>query len=162
MHGRKILGIDAGRVNVGVCLIDTSNPSRPVYWANECILKASKPKQEEIEQAIFSWITSERIKSLMNTADVIILESQIQKVYAVFNTYIRARYFAKVKVVAPVTIRAAFKLPATRKEKKKDTVDKVKRKIVLPVQKGKKDDLCDAYLLALWEVGPDAVHNFLQ
>lgn len=146
--GKKVVGIDAGYVNFAVCAIDTDNPERPYFWVNEPLFK-DKFSEEKLCQEIYRWIKSDRIKKLLDGADQIILERQMTMKFQAINHCIRFLYFNKTQEINPKTFAAYFGLPQTRVEKKKASIEKVTARVVLPVKKGKKDDLCDAFLLSM-------------
>ena len=149
MAFRKIVGVDAGYVNFAVCAFRTDKVTTPYYWTNAPLFKG-KFSEERLAQAIYAWITQPEIKQLLDEADEIILERQMTMKFQAVNHCIRFRYFQKTTEVNPKTVGAFFRLPETRREKKKAGVDLVSRHAVMPVQKGKKDDLADAYLLAFY------------
>ncbi len=146
---RKIVGIDAGYVNFAVCGIATNEAARPYYWVNEALFKGEF-SEEKLVHAIFAWINRPAIRELLTEADEIILERQMTMKYQAVNHCVRFLYFAKTREVHPNTIRAFFRLPEKRSAKKKAAVDLVSDHAILPVKKGKKDDLADAYLLAMF------------
>ncbi len=148
---RKIVGIDAGYVNFAVCGIATNEAARPYYWVNEALFKGEF-SEEKLVHAIFAWINRPAIKELLTEADEIILERQMTMKYQAVNHCVRFLYMAKTREVHPNTIRAFFRLPEKRSAKKKAAVDLVSNRAILPVKKGKKDDLADAYLLAWYGV----------
>lgn len=146
--GKKVVGVDAGYVNFAICAIDSDNPEKPYFWVNEPLFKDNF-SEEKLCQEIFKWINTPKIKNLLETADQIILERQMTMKFQAINHCIRFLYFGKTKEINPKTFAAFFGLPQTRKEKKKAAVEKVTSRVVLPIKKGKKDDLCDAFLLAM-------------
>ncbi len=148
---RRIVGIDAGYVNFAVCGIDSANPLKPYYWRNAPLFTGSFT-EEKLVQAVYAWIKKPDIQELLDSADEIVLERQMTMKFQAVNHCVRFLYFGKTREVSPASIRALFGLPVKRREKKKAAVDLVSSHVVLPVKKGKKDDLCDAYLLALSRV----------
>lgn len=146
---RRIIGIDAGYVNFAVCGISTADIHRPYYWVNSPLFTGKFTKQR-LYAAVYEWINKPEIRQLLTEADEIILEEQMALKFQCVNDCVRFLYFEKTREVNPATIRAFFKLPVKRKQKKKAAVDLVSSHLVLPIKKGKKDDLCDAFLLAFW------------
>ncbi len=146
---KKIVGVDAGYVNFAVCAIDTSDVEHPYYWLSRALFKGEF-SEERLVKAIYAWIKMPEIKKLLDEADEIILERQMAMKFQSVNHCIRFLYFEKTKEVHPNTLRAFFKLPEKRRAKKKAAVDLVSSRVVLPIKTGKKDDLADAFLLALY------------
>lgn len=147
----RVVGIDPGYVNFAVCGISSTNMLKPYYWSNTALFKGDF-SEERLANAIYTWIKSPEIKALLDNADVIVIERQMTMKFQAINHCVRFLYFDKTKEVNPNTLRAFFQLPVKRKEKKKAAVDLVKTKAVFPVQKGKKDDLADAYLVAIFHL----------
>jgi len=146
---RKIVGVDPGYVNFAVCAINTLQPTKPYYWSNAPLFRGTF-SEEKLCVALNDWITQDHIKALLDEADEIILERQMTMKFQAVNHCIRFRYFAKTREVNPKTLGAFFMLPLKRREKKKAAVELVQKNAVLPITKGKKDDLADAYLLAFY------------
>jgi hypothetical protein len=145
---RRVVGVDAGYVNFAVCMLSEGDFRRPVYWNNSPLF-LGKFSKEKLASAVYEWITKPDIKAMLESADLIVLEKQFEPKYEAVNHCIRFRYWDKTTEVAPATMSKEFSLPMTRKEKKKAAVELVSRNAVFPIKKGKKDDLADAYLLAL-------------
>lgn len=146
---RRIVGIDAGYVNFAVCGVNTNDVEHPYHWVNRPLF-TGKFSEDRLANAVYAWIQLPEIEQLLNEADEIILERQMTMKFQAVNHCIRFRYFDKTREVHPNTVRAFFNLPVLRKAKKKAAVDLVSSKLVLPVKRGKKDDLADAFLLCLW------------
>lgn len=146
---KKIVGIDAGYVNFAVCAIDTANVDHPYYWMCRPLFKGDF-SEEKLVNAVYAWINSPEIKKLLDEADEIMLERQMTTRFQAINHCVRFLHFAKTKEVNPKTLAAFFKLPTKRRAKKKAAVDLVSSKVVFPIKTGKKDDLADSYLLALY------------
>lgn len=147
----KVVGVDAGYVNFAVCCVDSKDVRRPIYWKNDALFTGTF-SEEKLARAVYAWIKREDIKALLDGADVIVLERQMQKKFQAINHCIRFNYFDKTVEVNPSTLGKDFKLPQDRKSKKKAAVDIVGNNCVFPVKKGKKDDLADAYLLAVHKI----------
>lgn len=163
MAFRKIVGVDAGYVNFAVCAFRTDKVTTPYYWTNTPLFEG-KFSEERLVKAIYTWITQPEIKQLLDEADEIILERQMTMKFQAVNHCIRFCYFNKTKEVNPNTVGAFFSLPEKRREKKKAGVELVSRHAVMPVKKGKKDDLADAYLLAFYgavQTQPELGHQWL-
>jgi hypothetical protein len=149
MMGRRIVGVDAGYVNFAVCGIDTSAPDHPYYWKVRPLFTGTF-SEERLAKAVYAWINLPEVKELLENADEIILERQMTMKFQAVNHCIRFLYFDKTKEVHPNTVRALFRLPETRRAKKKAAVDLVASRVIFPIKKGKKDDLADSFLLALY------------
>jgi len=147
----RVIGIDAGYVNFAVCGVNSKDILRPYYWKNEPLF-TGEFSEERLCQAINEWTSRPDIRHMLDEADVIMLERQMTMKFQAVNHCIRFRWWEKTREVNPKTFAAFFGLPQTRKEKKKASVDLVGSNTVLPVKKGKKDDLADAYLLALFHI----------
>lgn len=147
----KIVGIDAGYVNFAYCLVDSDEPFRPVTWVNEPLF-TGKFSEERLAREIYAWVTRPGIKAMLDSADAIVLERQMMKRFQAVNHCIRFRYFDKTIEKNPNSVGKDFALPTDRRSKKKAAVDLVACNCALPIFKGKKDDLADAYLLAIHEV----------
>jgi len=146
---RRVVGIDAGYVNFAVCAIDADNFHRPFYWKNSALFKGEF-SQKKLRLALFNWLETDEIRGLLDGADQIVLEEQMVMKFQAVNHFIMSRYFEKTITVWPKTHAVFFGLSLDRKSKKKEAVDLVGRNAVLPIKKGKKDDLADAYLLAAY------------
>lgn len=146
---RKIVGVDPGYVNLGVCGLKTNQPKQPYHWSNTPLFKGEF-SEEKLCAAVYAWINQPHVKQLFDEADEIVLERQMTMKFQAINHCIRFKYFAKTREVNPNTLRAFFGLPAKRREKKKAAVELVRNNTVFPLVKGKKDDLADAYLLAFY------------
>lgn len=146
----KVVGIDAGYVNFAVCGLDSQNLFRPYYWKNSPLFTGPF-SEERLARAVYEWITDPEVEKLLAEADVIVLERQMQKRFQAVNHCVRFRHFEKTVEVNPNAVGKFFNLPLDRKPKKKAAVELVSSHVVLPVRKGKKDDLADAFLLALFK-----------
>lgn len=147
----RVVGIDAGYVNFAVCAVNTEDIYRPYYWKNEPLF-TGEFSEERLCQAIHEWTSQPEIREMLDAADVIVLERQMTMKFQAVNHCIRFRWWDKTQEVNPKTFAAFFNFPQTRKEKKKAAVDMVSANTIFPVKKGKKDDLADAYLLALFHI----------
>lgn len=144
---RRVVGVDAGYANFAVCGIRSDQVLRPYYWQNKALFTGAF-SEEKLCQKIFEWIKSPEVKQLLDEADLIVLERQMTMKFQAINHCIRFLYFDKTKEFHPATVGAFFKLPKTRKDKKKAAVELVGANLPFPVKKGKKDDYADAFLLA--------------
>ena len=143
-----IVGIDAGYVNFAICALHSDKPKEPVHWTNEPLFTGDFT-EEKLCAAVYAWIRKPEIAELLKAADVIVLERQMTMKFQAINHCVRFLYFEKTKEVNPMTMASLFGLPKLRKDKKKAAVELVSFHVLLPIKKGKKDDLCDAYLLAM-------------
>lgn len=157
----RVVGIDAGYVNLAVCGINTEEPDKPYFWHNFCLFNGPF-SEEKLVSAIYHWIHLPEIKHLLDSADCIVLERQMTMKFQAVNHCIRFAYFHKTKEVSPMSVGAFFGLPRERRPKKKAAVDLVSQFVVLPVKKGKKDDYADAFLLVMYELGGrgDFAHKY--
>lgn len=154
----SVVAIDPGFKNFAFVEILAARPKKPNIWKNIQLLKPPYTI-ERVSKAIYDWVTSDPIKLMLDLASVIVLEHQKTRKFDVIVNCIRFRYWEKTKVIHPNTIKSLYNLPSDRKEKKKATVLLVTGNVILPIKKGKKDDLCDAYLLALSEF-KDEIEDF--
>ena len=145
----RVVGIDAGYVNFAVCAIDTRQPSRPYYWVNEPLF-TGQFSEERLVHAIYDWIKKDEIKELLDNADVIVLERQMAMKFQAVNHCIRFLYFAKTVEYNTMTVGAYFGFPRERQKKKKAVVELIGKNVSTLAKKGKKDDLADAYSLAIY------------
>jgi len=146
----RILGIDAGYANLAYCEIDTDDHRHPIIW-NCCRILEGKYSEKAFFDAVYRWATGELMYRLFQRVDRIVLERQMTPKFAVINVVIRTLYFAKCVEHNPQTVGAYFRLPRDRTSKKKAAITLVSRNAALPAAK-KKDDLADAYLLAIYEM----------
>lgn len=145
----RVVGIDSGYVNFAVCGVDSRDLLHPYFWKNEPLFTGPF-SEEKLISAVYQWSQKPEIRQLLEEADVIVLERQMAKKFQAVNLCIRFQYFAKTIEVNPNSLGRLFNLPLDRKAKKKAAVDLVSSHVVLPVKKGKKDDLADSFLLALY------------
>lgn len=141
-----VIGIDVGWANLACCVLD-ANWRSPVRWTNERILEKGTYTKEKLWSATYQWCLVNQ--KMLSDASMIVLEEQIEIPFIIMNTVIRTLHPSLAVVVAPATISAKFGLAKTRKEKKADAVKLVGNNLRIP-QASKKDDLADAYLLAIW------------
>ena len=163
MMARRIVGIDAGYINFAVCGIRTDDVEHPYYWVNRPLF-FGKFSEERLRAALVDWINLPEVRELLDAADEIVLERQMVMKYQAVNHCVFFRYPNKTTIVHPKTIQTFFKLPEGKKAKKKGAVDLVGTRCIFPVKRGKKDDLADSFLLALWAGArskPSLAQNFL-
>lgn len=145
---QKVLGIDPGWANFAYCQLG-QNWRQPFVWNVERIM--NPPYSEEaLWKAIFAWCQKNEI--MLKSSTHIVIERQMEAPFIVIATTIRTLYPKTTVVVSPKTVGKLFNLPVKRAEKKKAAVEIVRRNVSFPEgSQKKKDDLADAYLLALWK-----------
>jgi hypothetical protein len=145
----RVIGIDAGWKNLAVCVIDYPNILRPVHWELYQIMEAPFAR-EKFMGAVQDFFEREDIKKWLESADQIVLEKQLQEKYACLNCKVRFGYWEKTTEEHPSSVGKKFGLASDRQTKKKQAVVLAQKNSVFPKSKGKKDDLADAYLLAVF------------
>lgn len=145
---QRVLGIDPGWANFAYCQLG-QNWRVPIAWSVERIM--SPPYSEEnLWKAIFAWC--QRNESLLKSSTHIVIERQMEAPFIVIATTIRTLYPKTTIIANPKTVGKLFGLPTKRTEKKKAAVELVRKNVEFPEgSQKKKDDLADAYLLALWK-----------
>jgi len=144
-----VVGIDAGYANLAFVVVSTENISRPVFHGRFRIL-AGKYSEVALLDACEEFFKRPDIVKWMERADQIMLEYQKDRKFHTVNMFAKVKYFNKTSIVHPNTVGAHFKLAKDRKEKKKDAVALFQSNTVIGSEKGKKDDLADAYLLTIY------------
>lgn len=145
----RVVGIDAGWKNLAICAIDYPNILRPSTWELHQIMEPPYAR-EKFMGAVQEFFEREDVKALLESADHIVLEKQLQEKYACLNCKVRFAYWEKTVEVHPNSVGKKFGLALDRKTKKKEAVVLAQKNAVFPKRKGKKDDLADAYLLAVY------------
>lgn len=146
----RVLGIDAGYANLAYCEIESEDHQHPVTW-HCCRILEGHFSEQAFFHAIYRWVTSETMKELFLRADRIVLERQMATKFAAINVVIRTLYYDKTVEYNPQSIGAFYKFPRDRLSKKAAAVEFVGLLAEIPDRK-KKDDLADAYLLALYDL----------
>lgn len=142
----RVCAIDVGTRNFAWCVVDKQNFLVPVHWALEDLWKSTKkPTNTDAVRFTLEWL--ERNRGLLENCDEIILERQMRDIFIVINTVIHCHYFPKVRIRAPQSIGAFWKLPRKREPKKAAGIAIV-RAVGCKLPAGKVDDLCDAWLMA--------------
>jgi glycosyltransferase involved in cell wall biosynthesis len=145
-----ILGVDAGYANLAYCMIDSEDHKNPSTWDVVRVMEGHFTEQKFFH-VIYRWVTSETMRELFQKADRIVLERQMSTKFAAINVVIRTLYYDKTIEYNPQTIGAFYKFPRDRYSKKRATIEYVGLIAQIPDRK-KKDDLADAYLLALYDL----------
>ncbi len=151
----RVCAIDAGYRNFAYCVVDNNNWRQPLVW-NKVDLwapaagKRGVPTKDDLVRITHEWCRSNW--KLLRGCDCIILENQLRVPFIIINTVIQALFFNKCSVVHPMTVAAFFKLPKTRAEKKVAGVLTVGAYAQIDTQRGKVDDLADAWLMAVWKL----------
>jgi len=146
----RVLGIDAGFANLAYCEVNSEDPTHPIRWACVRIME-EKFSEEKFFKAAYDWVQSDMMKPIFEAVDRIVLERQMTPKFAIVNHIIRALYYHKTVEYNPQTVGSHFGLARDRATKKKDAIRIVSAVAAFPVSK-KKDDLADAYLLAIYDL----------
>ncbi len=151
----NVVAIDVGYHNFACCCVDNNSYLSPLYWRNENLWRKkagqrTKPTKEDIIRITHAWCM--RNKSMLDGADVIILESQMRTPFELMNAVIFTLYIDKVKVVHPMTVASFWRLPKTRVLKKPAGVEVVQALNVIIPHSHKLDDLADAWMMAVHEL----------
>lgn len=160
---RSIVAIDAGYANFA-CVHINGDWRRPLRLTNERLLEGPF-NEEALFEATYQWC--QQNKAMLESCDAIVLERQMEKKFAVINTVIRTLHHDKTEERNPRSVGARFGLDVNdRPRKKRQAVELVKRNVpMLSRKKGKKDDMADAFLLAisyLQDHNPKSVCDFGQ
>lgn len=146
----NFVGIDAGYANLSYCEVNSDDPFHPITWVC-CRILEGKYSEERLFKACYEWVKSEKMSTIFNRANRIILERQMTLKFQMINHIIRALYYEKTVERNPTTVGAFFRFPRARSEKKSAAIRLVSLNAALPPGK-KRDDLADAYLLAIYEL----------
>lgn len=144
-----VVGIDAGYANLAMVVVSTENIARPLFHGRFRIL-AGKYSEHELLQGCYKFFNRDDVKRWLERADHINLEYQKDKKFAIVNMFVLVPYFAKTTTVHPNTVGAHFKLSNDRATKKKEAIYLLQNNSLIGGEKGKKDDIADAYLLAIY------------
>lgn len=148
MNGyRTVLGIDPAARNFAWCLLYDDRLSDP-FWNRESILSGDITK-DGVFRATLKWCESHR--DILEIADAIVIEQQMQDICIIISTVIRTLYPHKTRELAPATVSAVFGLPRRRADKKKAAIRLVEQFAKFPLRERKLDDLADAYLCAAYD-----------
>ena len=145
----RVIGIDAGWKNLAICAIDAGNYQKPVHWQLYTIMEPPYIR-EKFLGAVQRFFEREDVKTLLRSADLIVLERQLQEKYACLNCKVRFEFWENTIEVHPSTVGKQYGLSKDRKSKKKEAVVLAQKNAVFPRVKGKKDDLADAFLMAMY------------
>lgn len=153
-----VLAVDVGIKNLAVCAIDTADGI--VHWANEALSASAYQPQHNV-QYVHEFIA--RNAALFDRADAIVVEKQMRVNMRIIEAVIQSRFFDKCKIVHPRTIKVAFGLGRGNYAlNKKASVEFVQARLNLQEQPHwrqmfdkarKRDDLADAYIMALFFSG---------
>jgi hypothetical protein len=154
-----VLAVDVGIRNLAICAIDTS--CGIVHWVNEPLSTGAYQPQHNV-QYVHEFLA--RNAALFARADEIVVEKQMRVNMRIIEAVIQSRFFDKCKVVHPRTIKAAFGLGRGNYAlNKKASVDFVRERLESLEQESnwrsffanakKRDDLADAYIMALFFSG---------
>lgn len=144
----RILGIDSGYANLAYCEMESEDHTHPLEWTC-CRILEGKYSEKAFFEAAYRWVRRKR--ELFERADRIVLERQMTPKFAVINIMIRTLYYDKAVEYNPQTVGAHFGFPRDRESKKRAAVSLVGQNAAFPQVK-KKDDLADAYLLAIYDL----------
>jgi hypothetical protein len=154
-----VLAVDVGIRNLAICAMDTAHGI--VHWANEPLSTGPYQPQYNV-QYVHEFLA--RNAALFALADEIVVEKQMRVNMRIIEAVIHSRYFDKCKVVHPRTIKAAFGLGrgnyALNKRASVDFVQARLQSLEEPsnwrdffANARKRDDLADAYIMALFFSG---------
>ena len=153
-----VLAIDVGIKNLALCAMDTADGL--VHWANEALSGSTYQPMHNV-QYVHEFIA--RNASLFERANEIVIEKQMRVNMRIIEAVIQSRFYDKCKVVHARTIKTAFGLGRGNYAlNKKASVDYVHQHLELFGQPKwqshfarakKRDDLADAYIMALFFSG---------
>ena len=150
MKGPSVLGIDVGYKNFAYCFIRDGRWRKPLIWENISLFQG-KYNEKKAFDALLSWTRKEQ--DMLRQADAIVLEKQMARKFVIMNTVIRTLFWQKCTEVSPLTISKDFHIPRERLAKKRAAIELASANASFPLgATAKKDDLADAYLLALWHL----------
>lgn len=151
----RVCAIDVGSRNFAYCVVDNTNYLTPLVWKREDLwepIKAQskhvKPTKDEAVQMAHNWCRLNQ--GMLDACDLIVLENQLRDCFIIMNTVVHALFYHKVRVLHPMTVGAYFGLPKTRELKKARAVDLVSQVATFDPRETKKDDLADAWLMAVY------------
>jgi hypothetical protein len=153
-----VLAVDVGIRNLAICAMDTAHGI--VHWANEPLSIGAYQPQHNV-QYVHEFLA--RNAALFALADEIVVEKQMRVNMRIIEAVIHSRFFDKCKVVHPRTIKAAFGIGRGNYAlNKKASVDFVQARLQsfeephwrnFFASAKKRDDLADAYIMALFFSG---------
>ena len=158
-----VLAIDVGIKNLALCAMGTSKGTLEAgvyFWANEPLASTAYKPMHNVKY-VHEFIHAH--ESLFDRADLIIIERQMRANMRIIEAVIHSRFFDKCKVVHARTVKGAFGLGRGNYAlNKKAAVDFVEAHLAvhgeahartLFAQSKKRDDLADAYVMALFFSG---------
>lgn len=157
-----VLAIDVGIKNLAVCAMDTD--AGLVHWANEALSERAYQPMHNV-QYVHEFI--DRNAALFARADRVIVERQMRVNMRIIEAVIHSRFYDKCSVVHARTIKAKFGLGRGNYVlNKKASVDFVHSHLLrlgephwreLFAKTKKRDDLADAYVMALFFSGGSVI-----
>ena len=165
-----VLAIDVGIKNLALCAMDTE--LGVVHWANEALSERAYQPMHNV-QYVHEFI--DRNRALFEAADQVVVEKQMRVNMRIIEAVIHSRFYAKCKIVHARTIKTALGLGRGNYVlNKKAAVDYVQdhlQKQLTGAPHGKpethwqehfakakkRDDLADAYVMALFFSGGSKV-----
>jgi hypothetical protein len=151
---KRIVAVDIGYRNLAMCQLNAAEDIISLtVTLTDLTGGGGKPSRRSLFDLTIKWC--EQNAAVLESADIIVLETQMRKQFEVMNTIIMARYPHKSVELAPATLCAVYRMPRKRDEKKLAT-QKLVRELFpqllesLASQHKKLDDLADAILMAHW------------
>lgn len=147
-----VVAIDVGIKNLAYCAM---RDAEVVEWANEALTEGTYTPMHNV-QYVHAFV--QRHARLLAAADLVVVERQMRVNMRIIEAVLHAMHMAKCKVVQARTIKLAYGLcKGNYRLNKNAAVDHV-QKLLSPgsraeaifAQARKKDDLADAYLMALF------------
>eukprot|EP00741_Cyanophora_paradoxa_P020334 tig00021248_g19626.t1 len=151
----KILGVDVGVINFAWCLIEfdpQTKESQILDWQKIALF----PSARCCGRLVARLVEVTRGHSAFGLPDQIAIEGQRTGINRCIECTLHALLYGRARIVSPRAIKHFFKISnPSYKERKRGAVDKCRD--LVPAQlseiadrNGKLDDLCDAYLIALY------------
>lgn len=118
MNGKWVVGVDPGRVNLGLCFLDRFTHDAELYHIDHTIVfdfeSGFTRKAEQEEKHVFSVVEKlvEDFAQYFKDAHIVVVEKQMRREHLIFAAtlvaYLHGRYTTRVFNVSPVSVRAFF------------------------------------------------------
>jgi hypothetical protein len=153
-----IVAIDVGIKNFAYCAMRTTpgQPAEVLEWANETLVTGTYQPMKNVEY-VRAFVAKH--KALLDSADRIIVERQMRANMRIIESVFQAIYFDTCRIVQARTVKACYGLCMRNYRANKSAAVEFVHELL--VKEGspwlvhfdavrKKDDLADAYLMALF------------
>ena len=158
----KILAIDVGYHNIGVCFADCSSGFVNVELIKKVSLEEYKFAVDSSELVDLVPAFCEAHEILFDTADVVLVERQPPKGLKAIEVLLHFMYKSKVVLVSPTSLHTHFGMAHLNYDQRKERVEKIASHYVkdLPCPWERKHDIADAVCMVVYYNFRQSVHAF--